>query len=115
MKPSTQMYGCRICELHFCEPCSTPEGTADVNFFEVLYALSDNLCGTELPVDARVTHEMRAKLKKKRPRFDMSAELLGVHEYIAIRKVQEMWRLASARRKVSRIGLIRQEKDESDT
>lgn len=69
-----------------------------IHFSEVLYSLSERICGAELPQDARITQDLNSRLEKKLPSYGRPRQI-GLHVFMAVRKAQKMWRLKVARRR----------------
>jgi len=70
-----------------------------VHFGELLYALSENICGANLPDKTRIAQKITRKLKKKLPMWGQPLQIsFGV--WLAVIKAQQIWKRIIARRKM---------------
>eukprot|EP00495_Collosphaeridae_sp_1-RS-2012_P001097 TRINITY_DN11_c0_g1_i8.p1 TRINITY_DN11_c0_g1~~TRINITY_DN11_c0_g1_i8.p1 ORF type:complete len:285 (+),score=47.97 TRINITY_DN11_c0_g1_i8:80-856(+) len=70
-----------------------------VHFGELLYALSENICGANLPDKTRIAQKITRKLKKKLPMWGQPLQIsFGV--WLAVIKAQKIWKRIIARRKM---------------
>lgn len=80
-----------------------------IHFGELLYALSENLCGASLPDKTRIAQKITRKLKKKLPMWGQPLQVsFGV--WLAVIKAQKMWKRIIAQRKLMEVRQQRQEK-----
>jgi len=80
-----------------------------IHFGELLYALSENLCGANLPDKTRIAQKITRKLKKKLPMWGQPLQIsFGV--WLAVIKAQKMWKRIIAERKLIAARRQRQEK-----
>jgi len=73
-----------------------------VHYAEVLFALSERLCGTHLPGDTKIFHNLHKQLKRKLPQYGKSGQV-GLRVMLAVLKCQRLWRAKILKRKLHEI------------